>query len=79
MEREREASAISAAGGEVGEGYPAGDYRFVETEASMAVTAAEEVADGRVRVPKGKRRVAAGKGRARAGTEQDDLSAADFQ
>jgi len=79
LEREREAAAISAAGGEVGEGYPAGDYRFVETEASMAVTAAEEVADGRVRVPKGKRRVAAGKGRARAGTEQDDLSAADFQ
>jgi small subunit ribosomal protein S2 len=79
LEREREASAISAAGGEVAEGYPAGDYQFAEPEASMAVTAAEEVADGRVRVPKGKRRVAAGKGRPRAETEQDDLSAADFQ
>ena len=79
LEREREALAISAAGSEVAEGYPAGDYRFAEAEASMAVTAAEEVADGRVRVPKGKRRVAAGKGRVRTETEQDDLSAADFQ
>jgi len=79
LEREREAAAISAAGGEVAEAYPAGDYRFVEPEASMAVNAAEEVADGRVRVPKGKRRVAAGKGRARPETEQDDVSAADFQ
>jgi len=32
-----------------------------------------------VRVPKGKRRVAAGKGRARTETDQDDLSAPDFQ
>jgi small subunit ribosomal protein S2 len=79
LEREREASAISAAGGEVAEGYSAADYQFAEPEASMAVTAAEEVADGRVRVPKGKRRVAPGKGRARTETEQDDLSAADFQ
>ena len=45
----------------------------------IAVLAAEEVADGRVRVPKGKRRVAASKGRPRTEAEQDDLSAADFQ
>jgi len=75
LEREREASAISAAGDEVAEVYPAGDYRFAEAEPSMAVTAAEEVADGRVRVPKGKRRIVTGKGRPRNETEQDDLSA----
>jgi small subunit ribosomal protein S2 len=79
LEREREAGAISGAVGEVAEGYPVGDYRFKEPEASVAVTAAEEVADGRVRVPKGKRRVAVGKGRARTEGEQDDLTAADFQ
>src|SRR6516225_7492282 len=53
LEREREAaaSAIGSGEGEFTEGYAEG-YGFIERDASMAVAAAEEVADGRVRVPK---------------------------
>ncbi len=82
LERQREAGAVAVKG--EGADYPQGyaeDYGFVEPEgaASVAVAAAEEVADGRVRVPRGKRRAPGGKGRARVEGEPDDLPAADFQ
>jgi len=67
LEREREAAAatIGSAAEELEEGYVADDQAFREREASLAVATAEEVADGRVRVPKAKRRAAGGKGRVR--------------
>lgn len=83
LERQREAgaAAVKGEGADYPQGYSAEDYGFVEPEAaaSVAVAAAEEVADGRVRVPRGKRRAPGGKGRARVEGEPDDLPAADFQ
>jgi small subunit ribosomal protein S2 len=71
LEREREAAATTIGGAEeeVAEGYPAEDLGLGEREASLAVASAEEVADGRVRVPKPKRRAAGGKGRVRTESE----------
>lgn len=65
LEREREAAAMSgeeraAAAGE--------EFAFDETTPSSAVEAAEEVADGRVRVPKPKRRPA---GKKKEGESED--------
>ena len=84
LEREREAAAMigvdaaeadyearAAAGGE--------EFAFEETPEGLspAVSDAEEVADGRVRVPKAKRRGPPGRARAQSGDEGGESNAGD--
>ena len=74
----REAAAIAAAQA-LGEGTAAAEeFAFEATGAGLSptVVAAEDVADGRVRVPKMKRRLAAGKGKPYKDTGDGDLPAA---
>ncbi len=77
LEAAREAAAIPAeqvlelAGGADEEG----ELAESEGNLSPAVIAAEEVADGRVRVPRVKRRLAGGKSRAHKDEDTEDLSA----
>ncbi len=81
LERAREAAAIAA--GELvgtGEGIGGEEQGFAlqdaEGDVSATLVAAEEAADGRVRVPKVKRRAAEGKSRGRQGEDsEEDLSA----
>jgi len=81
LEREREAAAIAAEGG-VPPGGIEGEEDFgavmgAETNVSAAVVAAEDLADGRVRVPKPKRKLGEGKPRGRKG-EDDDVESSDL-
>ena len=79
LEAAREAAAIAAeealrvAMAEGSEPAPAEEAAPL----SPAVIAAEEVADGRVRIPKGKRRPGEGRGRGRDGEENGESPAAD--
>ena len=79
LEAAREAAAIAAeealrvAMAEGSEPAPAAEPAVL----SPAVIAAEEVADGRVRIPKGKRRPGEGRGRGRDGEENGESPAAD--
>ncbi len=76
LERAREQAAIEAGefaeggvrDGEAGPGEPAGD----EAAVSASLIAAEEAADGRVRVPKLKRKAPVGGGRGRNSDDPDD-------
>ncbi len=76
LERARERAAIEAGeyaeggvrDGEAGPGEPAGD----EAAVSASLIAAEEAADGRVRVPKLKRKAPVGGGRGRNSDDPDD-------
>jgi len=87
LEREREAAAM--AGGEAVEGdyearrAAAGDEEFAFDEAadgsSPAVERAEEVADGRVRVPKAKRRPGAGRPRTRTDEDTGETTTGETQ
>jgi small subunit ribosomal protein S2 len=84
LEAERERAAFEAQSGEFGQTMGQGeeaqfDYS-VPPDASPAVAEAEEVEDGRVRVPKGRRKAAGGKGHPSKdeNLEGDDLSGSDL-
>ncbi len=79
LEAAREAAAIAAelhSASEADQPVEAG--LDIEDALPAAVVAAEEVADGRVRIPKGKRKVVEGKGRGRKDDEVDDLPPPDL-
>ena len=81
LEREREAAAIAGEGGvpvgvEGEEDF--GAAMGVEGHVSSAVMAAEDVADGRVRVPKLKRKAGEGKSRGRRAEDADDTGSSDL-
>ncbi len=80
LEAARQAAAIAAQEGEGGEAFASDKFEFVGSEGAIspAVVAAEDFADGRVRVARGKRRVPAGKPRPQRDGETDDLSANDL-
>jgi small subunit ribosomal protein S2 len=78
LEAERERAALAAEGSLEGAGAAEDVGMAVEDfddKLSPAVAAAEEVADGKVRVPKIKRRAPEGKEQESKGSEQDDLPA----
>lgn len=80
LERAREAAAIAA--GELLEGGGAipgegGELAGEEAGVSASLMAAEEAADGRVRVPKIRRKVTEGKGRGRKADDSEDSSTAE--
>lgn len=77
LEAAREAAAIAAeqALGPRGGAGEEGALEGTPDALSPAVVAAEEIADGRVRVPRVKRRVAEGKTRTRQGEDTEDLPA----
>jgi small subunit ribosomal protein S2 len=85
LEAERERAAFLDRGGEA-EGAQAAEAGIdygVQPDLSSAVVEADEVADGRVRVPKGRRKPAGGRGRpakdeAGEGAGADDLSNGDL-
>ncbi|MFB3923973.1 MAG: 30S ribosomal protein S2 [Terriglobia bacterium] len=74
LEAAREAAAIAAEDvmAEATEGFEGAPAEDEQGGVSPAVVAAEEVADGRVRVPKQKRKLPETKGRPRSGDETDD-------
>jgi len=77
LEAAREAAAIQSEGGEAAP--IGGEEEFAaaagaEIDFSATVIAAEDQADGRVRVPKPKRKLAESKGRGRKGDEDDATS-----
>jgi small subunit ribosomal protein S2 len=81
LEAAREAAAIQAEGSDsVGmEGAPEfAQVMDAEGNLSAAVVAAEDVADGRVRVPKMKRKAGEGKPRGRKGEDIDDPNSSDL-
>ncbi|HEV2349657.1 MAG TPA: 30S ribosomal protein S2 [Terriglobia bacterium] len=77
LEAARQAAAIQSEGGAPDEGGAAETFvPVLEDEAvfSAAVVAAEDRADGKVRVPKPKRKLGEGKSRGRKGEDSDDLN-----
>ena len=78
LEKARQEAAIAAgelleagvSGQEEGSEFAAGE----EAALSASLAAAEEAADGRVRIPKVRRKVAEGKARTRKGDDSEDLS-----
>jgi len=80
LEREREAASIGVEGGVPGGVEGGEDFGAVmdaDGHVSSAVIAAEDVADGRVRVPKLKRKAGEGKSRGRRGEDADDTESSD--
>jgi len=77
LEAQRQAAAIQAEGEVPEELGVEGEFAPVLDEASFspAVDAAEDRADGKVRVPKPKRKPGEGKGRGRKGDDADDMNA----
>jgi small subunit ribosomal protein S2 len=81
LEAAREAAAIQSEGGhaaaiEAGESF--GAPGEVEGDFSSNVGAAEDVADGKVRVPKLKRKAGEGKPRGRKGEDGEDMNSTDL-
>ncbi len=80
LEAARNAAAIASSS--EGEAMAPAGFEEVSAEGdvglSSAVEVAEEVADGRVRIPKPKRKVGEGKGRARKGGDAEDSHASDL-